>query len=101
MKRYGIGEAKPGNLCCMEGCDRRRSRSGMGTCGRRKCIDAANRVLLGDVAKVDNRDPSSRTSVKISGKWNKVSHSKTIKGEHCVVLNDGTAHRLSDIQEWK
>lgn len=98
-RKYGAGEQKPGSKCCIEGCDRRRSRSGMGTCGRQKCLQAANRLLVADSA-VDNRDPARNAKVKVGGSWHKTSHSKTVRGTPCVVLKDGTTVRVSDIQAW-
>jgi len=99
-RTYGPGEQKPGNRCIIEGCDRRKSRSGMGTCGRKKCIDTANRLLV-QGATVDNRDPAAGAKVKVGGQWKDVKNSKTVRGTPCVVLKDGTTVRVSDVQEWK
>jgi hypothetical protein len=98
-RKYHAGEQKPGNRCCIEGCDRRRSRSGMGTCGRSKCIQAANRLLT-ENSDVSNKDPAHNAKVKVGGKWQKASHSKTVRGTPCVVLKDGTTVRVSDVQDW-
>jgi len=98
-RKYGAGEQKSNSACIIEGCTRRRSRSGMGTCGRRRCIDAANRILIGDDAQVNDRDPAAGGKVKIGGKWKPVKHSKTVRGTHCVVLKDGTTVRLSDVED--
>lgn len=99
-RKYGDGEQKSGNVCCINGCNRRRSRSGMGTCGRSKCIAAANRLLVEDSAS-DNRDPARNAQVKINGSWHRTKASKTVRGTPCVVLQDGTTVRISDVQAWQ
>lgn len=102
-RTYGAGEQKSGNTCIIEGCSRRKSRSGMGTCGGRKCIEAANRILLKGAGAVDGTDPAAGGKVKIRGTWKNVKYSKTVRGTHCVVLEDNTTVRLSDTedQNWK
>jgi hypothetical protein len=81
MARYKPGENKPDVI---EGrC--------AGGCGRKGKARVFNKGLRG--ADVDNRDPSRGMKVKVDGRGpaKKVTGSKTIKGTHCYVLQDGTA----------
>lgn len=93
MARYKPGENKPelfGDKCA-GGCGRKGKARVFNTCGRQACIQKVNEGLRG--AEVDNRDPSRGMKVKVDGKGSakKVTGSKTIKGTHCYVLQDGTA----------
>lgn len=94
-RKYPDGEQKGGNVCIIAGCSKRKSRSGMGTCGSRKCLATAQRILLSDEGidpHKDGRDPGKGLKVKVDGKGStkSVKSSKTVRGTHCYVLDDGT-----------
>jgi hypothetical protein len=93
MARYKPGENKPDVIegRCAGGCGRKAKPRVFDTCGRQACIQKVNESLRG--AGEDNRDPSRGMKVKVDGKGSpkKVTGSKTIKGTHCYVLQDGTA----------
>ena len=95
-RKYGEGEQKGGNVCVIEGCSKRsKGRRAFGTCGSRKCLAAAQRILLRneDVdPDEDGRDPAKGMKIKVDGKGSTktVKRSKTVRGSLAYELSDGS-----------
>lgn len=65
-RKYKEGESLPGDVC--PGCrNHKKSRSGMGTCGHRDCIDYLNTISIKGATK-DERDPANGAKILFNGK---------------------------------
>lgn len=91
------GNVVPPGYCA---CGRKQTRSGLGTCGRQKCIQALQAKALGPAAERNGRDPGTGAKVKIDGRGatKEVSYTKSVRGTPCVVLKDGTTVPMSRIE---
>lgn len=91
------GNVVPPGYCA---CGRKQKRSGLGTCGRQACIQKLQAKALGKSADRDGNDPGKGAKVKVDGKGSvqKVSYTKTVRGTHCVVLQDGTVIPASRVE---
>lgn len=89
-KKYNDTEDVPGNVC--PHCRKKKiTRSGMGTCGGRKCLQEENARAIydGDFGTRYQSGGGQKVRIDGKGKQLKVLTSKTIKGTHCYVLADG------------
>jgi hypothetical protein len=97
-RKYKEGESLPSDVC--PGCrNHKKSRSGMGTCGHRDCIDYLNTISINGATK-DDKDPATGQEFrnKRTGKVYKGSYSFGEGKNTGVKMKDGSSFRLSDLE---
>lgn len=105
MAKYLPGEQKSGNVCVIEGCSKRsKGRRAFGTCGSRKCLAAAQRIMLTESnvdPHEDGKDPAKGMKIKVdgTGSTKTVKKSKFVRGSLAYELNDGTTIKADRAKE--
>lgn len=95
-RKYKEGESLPGDVC--PGCrNHKKSRSGMGTCGHRDCIDYLNTISIKG-ATIEDKDPATGAKWRDkSGKIVTSSYSLGTGKNIRVKLKNGPTVRISDL----
>ena len=94
-RKYREGEALPSDVC--PGCrNHKKSRSGMGTCGHRDCIDYLNTISIKG-ATIEDKDPATNARIKFNGKEYRGAYSVGEGKNAAIKLKGGPTvqvHRL-------
>lgn len=94
-RKYKEGESLPSDVC--PGCrNHKKSRSGMGTCGHRDCIDYLNTISIKG-ATIEDKDPATNARIKFNGKEYRGAYSVGEGKNAAIKLKGGPTvqvHRL-------